>query len=66
MQESRKLRVSIYLSILLILSIVIYNIFDEYLETHLFAYLKRRIYYEQTISKKDLSRHPARYWRKVR
>ncbi len=65
MTDATKLRLTIVFSLFLLTTIILYNIFQDYFETQIISYIKRRIYYEQVISKKELSRHKARYWRKL-
>ena len=65
MDDNKKLTIAVLLSFCLLLSTVLYNVFQDYLQTHLFSYIQRRIYYERVISKKDLSHHRARYWRRL-
>ncbi len=65
MDDNKKLTIAVLLSFCLLLSTVLYNVFQDYLQAQLFNYIQRRIYYEKVISKKDLSRHRARYWRRL-
>lgn len=65
MEEKRKFRVFIYISTLLVVLVISYNILHDYFEKNIFSYLKRRIYYERVISKSSLSKEKARFWKRV-
>jgi hypothetical protein len=65
MKDEKKFRMLIIISTLLIVFILSHNIFQEYFMTEIGGYLKRRIYYENVISKKGLTLHKAKYWRKM-
>ncbi len=65
MKDERKFRILAVLSIFLIVCILSYNILQEFFMTEIGGYLKRRIYYERVISKKGLTLHKGKYWRKM-
>jgi hypothetical protein len=65
MRDEKKFKILSVLTTLLILCIISYNVFQEYFKTEIGDYIKRRIYYEKVISKKELSLHKGKYWRKV-
>jgi hypothetical protein len=65
MKDEKKFRILTIISTLLIVCILSHNIFQEYFVTEIGSYLKRRIYYEKVISKKGLTLHKAKYWRKI-
>jgi hypothetical protein len=44
---------------------MLYAAAQEFVLPGMQGYLKRKLYYETVISKKGLSMHPAKYWRKV-
>jgi hypothetical protein len=45
---------------------LVYNIASEYFLPDLEAYIARRVYFEQVISKKGLSMHKAKHWSAVK
>ena len=65
MRDNKKFRILTILSTVLVVCILSYNIFQEYFMTGIGSYLKRRAYYEKVISKKGLTLHNAKYWRRV-
>lgn len=65
MKDEKKFRILTILATLLIVCILSYNILQEYFITEIGGYFKRRIYYEKVISKKGLTLHKGKYWRKV-
>jgi hypothetical protein len=64
MRDESKFRFAVVLATLLCTLAVAYNVAQEYFIPDLEAYVKRRLYYEQVISKKGLSLHRAEYWSK--
>jgi hypothetical protein len=65
MRDERKFKLVAVMAALLCVLGVAYNIASEYLLPDIENYIKRRLYYEQVISKKGLSMHRAEYWREV-
>ncbi len=65
MKDEKKFRILTVLSTLLIISILSYNVLQEYFMTEIGGYLKRRVYFEKVILKKGLTLHEAEYWRKM-
>ena len=63
MNDTKKFRLTIFTTILLVFLILSYNIFGEYFMEEVGGYLQRRIYYERVISKKGLSLHKGMYWK---
>jgi|Deesub1362A_J573_1020465.scaffolds.fasta_scaffold00004_283 hypothetical protein len=64
MRDERKFKVFIiFVAVLCVLAIG-YNIAEEYFLPDIENYIQRRLYYERVISKKGLSLHEAKYWRK--
>jgi hypothetical protein len=62
MRDGRKLSIAVVFAAALCVLTVAYNVAQEYFIPDIEAYVKRRIYYEQVISKKGLSLHKAEYW----
>jgi hypothetical protein len=62
MKDERKFRVAVVIAAVLCVLTVAYNVASEYFIPDIEAYVKRRLYYEQVISKKGLSLHRAEYW----
>ncbi|MEN8264653.1 MAG: hypothetical protein ABFR82_14465 [Nitrospirota bacterium] len=65
MKEEKKFRILTVLSTLLIIFILSYNVFQDYITTEIGGHLKRRLYYEKVILKKGLTLHKAKYWKKM-
>ena len=65
MKDEKKVTILTILSTLLIICILSYNVLQEYFNTGIGGYLKRRVYYEKVILKKGLTLHKAKYWRKM-
>jgi hypothetical protein len=65
MKDESKFTILTVLSTILIVCILSYNILQEYFMTEIGGYLKRRMYFEQVISKKGLTLHKAKYWKKL-
>ena len=65
MKDDRKFRFTIIISLLLVVCILSYNIIHEYYAAEIGSYLARRAYYEKVISKKGLTLHKAKFWRKI-
>ncbi len=65
MKDEKKFRVLMILATFLVVCILSYSILEEYLMRETVGYLKRRIYYEKVISKKGLTLHKGKYWRKA-
>lgn len=65
MRDNKKFKILMFLSTLLIVFILSYNILEEYLATEIGGYVTRRAYYEKVISKKGLTLHKAKYWKKM-
>ncbi|RMG04420.1 MAG: hypothetical protein D6726_03395 [Nitrospirae bacterium] len=65
MNERRRFQIFLFLSALLIILVISYNIFHDYFEKNIFSYIQRRIYYERVISKSGLSKEKARFWRRI-
>jgi hypothetical protein len=63
MNDDRKFRILAVLSTILVVSIISFNVFQEYFSTEFGSYLKRRIYYEKVLSGKGLPLHDAKHWR---
>jgi hypothetical protein len=66
MRDARKFKLLSAAAALLCMLSVAYNMASEYILPDIEDYIKRRLYYEQVISKKGLSLHEAEYWRPVR
>ncbi len=65
MKDEKKIRLSVILSTALIIFVLSYNVFQDYIMTEVGGHLKRRLYYEKVILKKGLTLHNAEYWRKM-
>jgi hypothetical protein len=65
MKDDKKFKIFSIISTVLVICILSYSIFQEYLATELGGYLKRRLYYEKVILKKGLTLHEGKYWKKV-
>ncbi|MBI5741567.1 MAG: hypothetical protein HZA16_12745 [Nitrospirae bacterium] len=65
MTDIKKFNTFAALSALLVFCILSYNVLQEYISTELGGYIKRRVYYEQVLSKKGLGLHKGKYWRKA-
>jgi len=65
MNDDRKFRIFAVFSAILVVSIISFNVFQEYFSTEIGSYLTRRIYYEKVLSGKGLPLHDARHWRKL-
>lgn len=65
MKDDKKIKILTILSTILIVCILSYNIFQEFFATEIGSYIKRRAYYEKVITKKGLTLHKAKYWRKL-
>ncbi|MDO9028202.1 MAG: hypothetical protein Q7U68_05005 [Candidatus Roizmanbacteria bacterium] len=63
MADKNKFKTLIFLTTLLIVCILSYNILQEYVTPDIEGYITRRVYYEKVISKKGLSLHKGMYWR---
>lgn len=63
MSDVKKFNIVIKLVTALVVLILSYNILQEYILTGAGDYVKRRLYYEKVISKKDLSLHKGMYWK---
>lgn len=62
MTDERKFKLLAALAAALSVLVIAYNISSEYFIKDLEGYLKRRLHYESTISKKGLSLYRAEYW----
>jgi len=60
--DIQKFRILIVLSAILCLTVLSYNILQELFFQDLEGYVKRRIYYERTLSKK-LELHKGMHWK---
>ncbi len=65
MSDEKKFRTSIMAAILLIVTVLSYNIFQEYFAMEIVSYIKRRAYYEKVLLKSGVTLHEGRYWRKI-
>jgi hypothetical protein len=65
MTDERKFRASIIAMILLVASVLSYNIFQEYFDMEIGSYMKRRFYYEKVLLKSGVTLHEGKYWRKM-
>jgi hypothetical protein len=65
MKDDKKFRIFAAASTLLVVCILSYNILQEYFTTEIGSYIKRRLYFEKVISKKGLTLHDAKYWKKI-
>jgi hypothetical protein len=63
MSDTKKFNILIKVMTAIIVLILSYNIFQEYIMTGVGDYVKRRMYYERVISKKGLSLHKGMYWK---
>lgn len=66
MKDERKFFLFLAGSLILISSIIFFNILGDRYSEEITSYLERRFYYERVISKKGLSLHRALYWREER
>ncbi|MBF0330051.1 MAG: hypothetical protein HQL10_12915 [Nitrospirae bacterium] len=64
MTDDKKIRLLLLISAILTALIIFYNVFEESIDIDIVRYLDRRIHYESVISKKGLSLHEAKHWRK--
>jgi len=64
MQDEKKLRISLFLVMLIIVLSITYTVFQDYFASEVFGYISRRSYYHSAISPKGLSLHEGQYWRK--
>jgi hypothetical protein len=62
MKDGRKFSIAVVFAAVLCVLTVAYNVAQEYFIPDIESYVKRRLYYEQVISKKGLSLHKAEYW----
>ncbi|MBI4689020.1 MAG: hypothetical protein HY754_01910 [Nitrospirae bacterium] len=63
MTDSGKFRILIFITTVLTVLILSFNMFEEYFMAGIGDYLKRRVYYEKVILKKGLSLHRGMYWK---
>ncbi len=63
MKDTIRFRLLIIAAVMLTALVLLQNIAEEYFMADLQGYIGRRLYYEQTISKKGLSEHKGMYWR---
>lgn len=64
MSDERKFYIAIVLSSVLVVLCIANTIFQEHFANEVFGYVKRRVYYSGSVSKKGLSLHEGQYWRK--
>lgn len=64
MTDDKKIRILILFSLALISLVLLYNVFEERIDPDIVQYVQRRIHYESVISKKGLSLHEAKHWKK--
>lgn len=63
MTGEKKSKILILVTTVLTILILSYNLLQEYLMPEMEGYIKRRLYYEGTISKKGISLHKGMYWK---
>lgn len=63
MTDQKKFRLVIFFAVALTALVLLQNVAKEYFMTDIEGYVRRRIYYEQTISQKGLSGKKGMYWR---
>lgn len=63
MTEQKKFRLVIFFAVLLTALIILHNVAEEHFMADIEGYVKRRLYYERTISQKGLSEKKGMYWR---
>lgn len=62
-RDTRRFRRLIWAGTVLTLLVLFYNVFQESFLSDIESYIRRRLYYEQVISKKGLSLHEGQHWR---
>lgn len=63
MRDTKKFRIIMIVAVMLTALVMLQNLAREYFMADMEGYVKRRLYYEQTISKKGLSEQKGMYWR---
>ena len=63
MTEQRKFRTLMVIAVMLTALVILQNVAKEYFMADIEGYVKRRLYYERTISQKGLSEQKGMYWR---
>lgn len=63
MTDTGKFRILLSITTALTILALAYNVFQEHFMSDIEGYMKRRLYYDRVISKKDLSLHEGMYWR---
>lgn len=63
MKDTRKFRVIMVAAVMLTAMVILHNVAQEYFMADMEGYVKRRLYYERTISQKGLSEKKGMYWR---
>ncbi|MBI4843480.1 MAG: hypothetical protein HY809_04055 [Nitrospirae bacterium] len=66
MKDDRKFRIFIIIAVILVAAILSYNSTQEFFTSEVGGYLKRKLYFEEVISKKGLPMHPAKYWKELK
>ncbi|TAN45619.1 MAG: hypothetical protein EPN22_01830 [Nitrospirae bacterium] len=64
MTDDKKFRILIFFSAALTALVIFYNVFEERIDSDMVQYVQRRMHYESVISKKGLSLHEAKHWKK--
>ncbi len=62
-KDKQKFKVLLSASAGLVIAILAFSVLRETVIPDIENYLKRRVYYESTISKKGLSLHQGSYWK---
>jgi len=63
MRDTRKFNILIIAVVMLTALVILQNVAKEYFMADIEGYVKRRLYYERTISQKGLSEQKGMYWR---
>jgi len=63
MKDTRKFRMVMIVAVMLTALVILQNVAKEYFMADMEGYVKRRIYYERTISQKGLSEQKGMYWK---
>jgi hypothetical protein len=63
MTEQKKFRLVIFFAVMLTALVILQNVTKEYFMADLEGYIRRRLYYERTISQKGLSEKKGMHWR---
>jgi hypothetical protein len=63
MKDTRKFRLIMFIAVMLTAMVILQNVAKEYFMADIEGYVRRRLYYERTISQKGLSEQKGMYWK---